>query len=96
MQNDLQDNNLLSEETLEKYMELQELMDELSNDSMLEAFKKMQEMMEKLSRQETQQALDNLEMNEDAFKKSLERTINLLKRLQIEQKVDELINVRKT
>ncbi len=90
MQNDLQDNNLLSEETLEKYMELQELMDELSNDSMLEAFKKMQEMMEKLSRQETQQALDNLEMNEDAFKKSLERTINLLKRLQIEQKVDEL------
>lgn len=90
MQNELQDNNLLSEETLKKYLELQELMDELSNDNMLEAFKKMQEMMEKLSRQETQQALDNLEMNEDAFKKSLERTINLLKRLQIEQKVDEL------
>ena len=32
----------------------------------------------------------NLKFNEDAFQKSIERTINLLKRLQIEQKIDEL------
>ncbi len=91
MQQELQENNLLSEETMKKYMELQELMDELTNEDLKSAFEKMQEMLEKLSRNDVQQSFEDLKMNEDAFQKSLERTINLLKRIQIEQKVDELV-----
>jgi len=91
LRQEMQENNLLSEETLEKYMELQKLMDQLTSEEMKEAFKKLQEMMQNLNRQQTQDALQNFKMDEEKFKKSIERTLNLLKRIQIEQKVDELL-----
>ncbi|HSP87951.1 MAG TPA: DUF4175 family protein [Ignavibacteriaceae bacterium] len=91
LQQDMQENNLLSEETLEKYMELQKLMDQLTSEEMKEALKKLQDMMQNLNRQQTQDALQNFKMDEEKFKKSIERTLNLLKRIQVEQKVDELL-----
>ena len=91
MQENLQENDLLSKETLEKYMELQELMDELTGEEYKEALQKMQEMMEKLQRDQTQKAFEDMKLNEENFKKSIERTLNLLKRMQLEQKVDELL-----
>lgn len=91
MQKQLQENNLLSEETMKKYMELQDLMDELNSEELKNAFDRLREMLETLNRENTQQAFENLQFNEEAFQKSLERTVNLLKRIQIEQKVDELI-----
>ena len=91
LKQEMQENNLLSEETLEKYMELQKLMDELTSEEMKEALKKLQDMMKNLNRQQTQDAMQNFKMDEERFKKSIERTLNLLKRIQIEQKVDELL-----
>jgi len=91
MKQELQENNLLSEETLKKYMELQKLMDELTSEEMKEALKKLQDMLKSLNRQQTQDALQNFKLDEERFQKSIERTLNLLKRIQIEQKVDELL-----
>jgi hypothetical protein len=91
MQNELQQNQLLSEETLEKYMELQKLMDEMTSDEFKKAMKQMQDMLQKMNRSQTQDAMNNLKLDEERFKKSIERTMNLLKRIQIEQKLDEMI-----
>ncbi len=91
MQQDLQQNNLLSKETLEKYMELQNLMKELNSDEMQKLMDKMQSLLQKLDRNQMQQSMENMKLNEEAFQKSIERTLNLLKRIQIEQKVDELL-----
>ena len=91
MRKDLQENNLLSDETMEKYMELQKLMDELNSDELKAALERMQEMLKNMNRAENQQAFEEMEFNEEMFKKSLERTLNLLKRIQIEQKVDEIV-----
>ncbi len=91
MQRQMQENDLLSEETLEKYMELQELMDELSSEDMKQAMERMQSMLEQMNRDQAQQAFEEMQFNEEMFQKSLERTLNLLKRIQIEQKVDELV-----
>jgi hypothetical protein len=91
MQQQMQENDLLSEETLKKYMELQELMDELGNEEMRQAMERMQQMMEQMNRNQAQQAFEDMKFNEEMFQKSLERTLNLLKRIQIEQKVDELV-----
>lgn len=88
---DLADNNLLSEETLQKYLELQDLMDQLSSEEMKKAFERMREQLENMMRNQVQNELENIQFNEEMFKKSLERTVNLLKRIQIEQKMDELI-----
>jgi len=91
MQNELQKNQLLSEETLEKYMELQKLMDEMTSDEMKKAMQKMQDALQKMNRNQTQDAMNQMKMDEEKFKKSIERTMNLLKRIQIEQKMDEMI-----
>ncbi|MBK7632152.1 MAG: hypothetical protein IPJ23_15890 [Ignavibacteriales bacterium] len=91
MQNELQQNQLLSEETLEKYMELQKLMDEMTSDEMKKAMQKMQDALEKMNRNQTQDAMNQMKMDEEKFKKSIERTMNLLKRIQIEQKMDEMV-----
>ncbi len=86
----LQDNKLLSKETLEKYMELQKLMDELSSPEFKDAMEKLQKTLQNMNRKQAQADLEQMQFDEDAFKKSLERTMNLLKRVQLEQKIDEL------
>ena len=91
MQKDLQKNNLLSKETLKKYIELQKLLDEMNTEEMRKAMEKMQEALQKMMRDKVQNEMNNLNFNEKMFQKSLERTLKLLKRIQIEEKVDELI-----
>lgn len=91
MQEQMTENNLLSEETMEKYNELQDLMDELNSEEMRKAMEDMQKSLEQLMRDKVQKSLDNLTMNEEMFQKSIERTLNLLKKIQIEQKIDEVI-----
>jgi len=90
MQQNLQQNNLISKETLQKYMELQKLFDQISNDELKKAMEKLQDILQNMNRKETQDAMENMKFNEDQFKNSIERTMNLLKRIQIEQKMDDL------
>ncbi len=90
MQQNLQEHNLLSKETLEKYMELQKLMDEFSTDEMKKAMERLQNVLQNLNRQQIQNAMQDFKFNEDQFAKAVERTINLLKKVQVEQKIDEL------
>jgi len=87
----MDDNHLLSETTLQKYEELQKLMKDLNSDELREALKKLQESMQKLSPQQMKEALQKLTVSEEQFRKNLERTVELLKRIAIEQKIDELI-----
>ncbi len=91
MKNDLAKNNLLSEETLQKYNELQELLEKMSTEEMKEAFKRLQESLNSMNRDNMQMSMEEMKANEEYIKKSIERTLNLLKRIQIEQKVDELV-----
>lgn len=91
MQQELQKNDLLSQETLEKYMELQELMSELTSDEMKKAMEKLRNMLEQMNRNMTQNEMQNFKLDEERFRKSIERTLNLLKRMQIEQKFDEMM-----
>ncbi len=91
MQQELQQNDLLSKETLEKYMELQELMNELTSDEMKKAMEKFRDILEQMNRDMTQSEMQNMKIDEERFKKSIERTLNLLKRIQVEQKFDELM-----
>lgn len=87
----MEENKLLSRQTLEKYLELQKLMEELKNPELQEALKKLQERMQQMTPEQMKQALQQMNFSEDDFKKNLERTLELLKRIHIEQKVDELI-----
>ncbi len=91
VQNDLQKNKLLSKETLEKYLQLQELLSEMTSDEMKKAVEKLRQNLEQMNRMLTQQQLQEFQFDEERLRKSIERTLNLLKRIQIEQKIDELL-----
>jgi len=87
----LEDNNLLSKETAEKYNEMQKLLEEIQSPELREALNKLKEQMQNLMRENVQQSMEDFKQNEEFFKKSLERTIELLKRVMVEQKLDELL-----
>lgn len=91
LKKNLQQNNLMSGETLEKYTELQKLFDSLSSDEMKKMAENMQNLLQNLNRQQIQQAMENFKFDEEQFRAGIERTMNLLKRIQAEQKLDDLV-----
>jgi hypothetical protein len=86
----MQQQPVLSPETLEKYLELQQLIQELNASDLQEALRRFQQALQTVNRDQLQQALQQMEFSEERFRGSIERTLNLLKRMQIEQKLDEV------
>ena len=69
-QEKLEKNDLLSQETLEKYNELQKLMDEMNSEEMKSALQKLQQQMDNMNRDDAQKSLSEMEFNEEMFQKS--------------------------
>ncbi len=87
----MQKNNILSNETLQKYTELQQLLQQINSPEFQEAMKRMQEAMQNVSPDQLRQAMQQVQFSEEAFRQSIERTMELLKRIQVEQKMDEMV-----
>ncbi len=88
---DMSKNNVLSKETMEKYSELQQMMAQMSSPEFAEAMKQLQESMQQMNPDALRQAMQQFSLSEETFRRSIERTLNLLRRIQIEQKVDEAV-----
>lgn len=86
----LEENQAMSPETLQKYMELQQLLKEVNSADLQKLQERMQEAMKQLTPEQIQKAMKETKFDEDQFRKGLERSIKILKRLQAEQKVDAL------
>ncbi|MFQ6114679.1 MAG: DUF4175 family protein, partial [bacterium] len=91
MVSQLEQNDLVSLETLEKYRELQELMEEMLTPELKEALRKLQKSLEEVDQQKLKEAMERFQASQEEFLRSIERTLNLLKQLQIEQKLDEAV-----
>ena len=87
MAEQMQQQNVLSKETMEKYLELQQLFQQIDAAELQKALKQMQQQIPNISKEQLQQAMQNMTFSEEQFRQSIERTLNLLKRIQIEQKV---------
>jgi methyl-accepting chemotaxis protein len=85
----LQDNSLLSDETMEVYEQLQRAIEEISSPELMEALQKLREAMQSMDLQQMQQAMQDFEFNEDQFKERLERALDLFKRLKARQGLEE-------
>lgn len=91
MMQEMQKNNTVSPETLEKYRELQQVMEQMNSPEFAEAMKRLQDAMQQVTPDAMKQALQQFQFSEEQFRKSIERTLNLLKRIQIEQKMDAVV-----
>ncbi len=85
------ENQLFSDETLEKYTKLQEAFKNIMSPELKAAMEKLQKALEKMNPKETKFALDKFQTTHDEFSKELDRMLELFKRVQIEQSVDELV-----
>jgi hypothetical protein len=86
----MQQHNIVSKETLQKYMELQQLMAEINSEALQKTLRQMQQAMQQVDKRAMQEAMKSLEFSEERFREGIERTLSLMKRLHIEQKVDEV------
>ncbi|MDP4220508.1 MAG: hypothetical protein Q8916_12575 [Bacteroidota bacterium] len=91
MTKQLDEQKAISPETMQKYMELQKLFEEIKSPELDMAMKKLEEAMKNVDTKQLQEAMKNFQLNEEQFKKSIERTANILKKIKMEQKVDELM-----
>jgi hypothetical protein len=87
----LSENEMTSQQIGEKMEEIRDLMEQINSEELKKYMEQMKQAMEKLSPEEMKQALENLQINTDEMLKRLERTANLLKELQKEQKMEELV-----
>jgi hypothetical protein len=81
-----------NEEILKKQEQLQKLFDELMTDEMKEMMQKLQEMMEKLDKNMLENELDKMDMSNKDLEKELDRSLELFKQMEFEQKLDEVKN----
>ncbi|MCU0424931.1 MAG: DUF4175 family protein [Candidatus Kapabacteria bacterium] len=86
----LQQNQSISPETLQQYMEVQKLLKQVNAPELQKAMQQMQRALDQMQPDQMQQALQKFQFNEEEFKKSIERTMKILKRVQANQKSDEL------
>ncbi len=82
----------VDEDILEKQERIQELMEELLTDEMKEMMQKIEDMMEAFQQNNSMEDLEDFEMTNDQLEQELDRMLELFKKLEFEQKMQETID----
>lgn len=80
-----------SEELMEKQRELDRLMNEVLDDKMKQMMEEMERMMQQLDKKEIQSQLENIQLNSKDLEKQIDRDIELMKRLEMEKRVESVV-----
>lgn len=78
-------------ELMEKQQMLQELFDKLMTDEMKKMLEEIQKMMENMDKNAMQQQMEKMQMNNKDLEKELDRSLELFKQLEFEQKMENVI-----
>ena len=88
----MQENGLASEETLDKLEEIRELMQNVTSPELQEALQSLQEAMgEQIEPQDLTDALANFAADHEAFQQRLDRTLALLRQVDLEQRLEAAV-----
>lgn len=92
--NNLQKNEFSKQdqEMLEKQKKLEELMDKLMNDDLKKMMEQLRQMMENMDKNQLKDQLNEMKFSAEDMQKQLERTLELFKQLEFEQKLQENID----
>ena len=98
MRQQIQENNRMeqkfreqSEQLMEKQRELDRLMNEVMDEKMKETLAEIERMMQEIDKQKVQQQLEQLKLDNADLERQLDQNIELMKRLEIEKKVEQTI-----
>jgi hypothetical protein len=85
----MQKNQLVSSETIQKYQEMQKLYQDIMTPEIQDLLKKISSNMQNMDQKLLQKTMQELKISEEDIRKNIERTISLLKRLKLEQQLDQ-------
>ncbi|MCK4371619.1 MAG: hypothetical protein KAW61_00670, partial [candidate division Zixibacteria bacterium] len=85
------ENTFLSRQILEKLAQIQKLFEDVATPEMKEAQKQLMEALKSMNPDELEKAVENFELSQKEMLERLERTLALLKKLQLEQAMEALI-----
>ena len=91
MENSINEKNQLSEidkELLEQQELINELLEQLMDDEMKELLEQLEELMKNQDKDELNDKMEQLEMSSEEMKNQLDRSLEMLKRLQVNEKMD--------
>ena len=81
-----------SEQIMEKQKELDRLFDEVMSDEIKELMKQMDKLMNEMDKKKVQEELENMKLKNEDIEKQLDQNIELMKRLELEKKVEQAVN----
>ena len=81
---------LFSDDLMEKFKELQELVESLIPEDLLKNMADLQDALEEMNMEKLKDAMENLSNNMEQLESDLDRYLDIFKRLQAEQKMDEI------
>ncbi|GAB4333497.1 MAG: hypothetical protein Kow0037_11710 [Calditrichia bacterium] len=85
--------NMLSPETLEKYFELQKMVEKLATPELKKAMEELQKALEKADPNALKNAMQKFQLSVEEFERNVERAYELFKRVELEQQMDELVRL---
>ncbi len=83
---------LFSQEMIEKFQSLRELLEDIITPELLESMQKLQDVLQEVSPEQLMNALQNLRSNTAELEAQLDRFIEIFERIRAEQKLEEAIN----
>ncbi len=89
----LENNKLVGEQIAEKMQQLQQLMEEVAPPELKDAMQKLQDALQKMDPEALKKALQQFQLTSEQLLENLERTISLMQKLAIEQKMDMLVQM---
>jgi hypothetical protein len=84
----LSQSRAMNAELVQKLNELHQLLDQLHDQSILRAMQNVQDALKKMSPQDLERAMQNMKLTQEDVVKSLEKTIELLKQIKMEEKLE--------
>jgi len=84
--------NPVDEEILRKQMELERLFEDIMTPEMKELIRQMQEMLDNANKDKMSEMLEQMKLTNEDMHKELDRSLELFKQLEFEQKMQEAIN----
>lgn len=91
----MDEQELLSPDTREMFEELRRVVEEIDSEELNDALQQLREAMQNLDAQQMQKAMDNFEFNEEQYKERLQRSLDLLEKLQMQQQMEEIAELAK-
>ncbi len=86
----MEDNDLVSDETLDMFEELKEVVEEVRTPELMDALEQLQNALENMNLNEMQDALEKFEFSEEMYQERLERTLDLFKKFRVQQDLEEI------